>query len=557
VKALSYQTTEQEGKARRILKAYQTMSANRMNWESHWQEIAERIWPNQSRLFNQGWMNRTQGEKRTEHLFDSTAAIGLTRFASILDSLLTPQNTIWHRVKASDPTLNKNREVQVWFEDLNALLFKTRYAPKANFTSQNQLNYKMLGAYGSGCLFIDDLRDLRGRKDGIRYRTMHLAGIYFRENHQGIVDAAYRYYEATARQAFQEWGDKLPDQIKSAARTAPDQVFYFVHSVEPRSDYDYERNDDKGMPYESCYVSVTGQVLLNEGGYDTFPYSISRYEQVPGEVYGRSPAMDVLPSIKTLNEMKKTVLKQGHRTVDPVLLTYDDGIVDSFSMRPGAMNSGGLDAQGRMLVQPLPVGNIAIGKELMDDERMVQNDAFLINLFQILTETPNMTATEVMERTREKGILLAPTIGRQESEYLGPTVEREIDLLMKQGKIAPPPRALVEAKGEYSIIYESPMARAARAEEASGLMRTVETVINVAVQTQNPEPLDHFDWDVITPELSDINGVPARWRNDMEKIQAMRDGRAQQAKESQAVQAAPGAAAMIKSTATAAKLNRE
>lgn len=43
----------------------------------------------------------------------------------------------------------------------------------------------------------------------------------------------------------------------------------------------------------------------------------------------------------------------------------------------------------------------------------------LVTLFQILTETPQMTAAEVVERTNEKGILLAPTVGRQQSEYLG------------------------------------------------------------------------------------------------------------------------------------------
>jgi hypothetical protein len=142
--------------------------------------------------------------------------------------------------------------------------------------------------------------------------------------------------------------------------------------------------------------------------------------------------MLVLPSLKVLNEEKKTVLKQGHRVVDPVLLAHDDGVLDNFSMRGGALNYGGVTAEGRPLVHTLPTGNIAIGKELMDDERMVINDAFLVTLFQILTETPEMTATEVIERTREKGALLSPTMGRQQSEYIGPMIEREVDLLMQQ-----------------------------------------------------------------------------------------------------------------------------
>jgi len=76
------------------------------------------------------------------------------------------------------------------------------------------------------------------------------------------------------------------------------------------------------------------RVVLDEEGYQTFPYAISRYVVAPGELYGRSPAMLVLPSLKVLNEEKKTVLKQGQRVVDPVLLALSLGasfVARSFS----------------------------------------------------------------------------------------------------------------------------------------------------------------------------------------------------------------------------------
>jgi hypothetical protein len=50
---------------------------------------------------------------------------------------------------------------------------------------------------------------------------------------------------------------------------------------------------------------------MQEGGYRSFPISASRYEQAPGEVYGRSPAMMVLPALKTLNAEKRMFLKAG------------------------------------------------------------------------------------------------------------------------------------------------------------------------------------------------------------------------------------------------------
>jgi hypothetical protein len=132
-------------------------------------------------------------------------------------------------------------------------------------------------------------------------------------------------------------------------------------------------------------------------------------------------------------------------------------------------------------------------------------------------------------------------------------IEREIDVLSKQNLLPPMPQALLDAKGEYRIEYDSPLTRAQRAEEASGLMRTIETALNVVNVTQNPEPLDFFNWDIIIPEISAIQGVPAKWMRDMKVVQGIRQGRAKQAQQDQMVQAAPGAAAMMKSVAAVKK----
>lgn len=538
-------------KAQEIIRKYGDLSGARGNWESHWKEIAERMLPAHSRLFSAKGYSPTQGEKRTEQIFDSTAAIALGRFASIMDSLLTPRNQTYHSLQASEPRLNKDRRVRLYFEEANRLLFKYRYAPKANFASQNQQSFESLGAYGTGCLFTDDLVG----EAGLRYKNVFLGEVFFTENHQGIIDGALRFFPMKARQAMQikDWKDSLPAKIKAAAKDSPEREFFFIHCVETREDRDPEKLDYTGMEFASYHVCVDEPVVLSEGGYSTFPYAISRYRQTAGEVYGRGPAMDVLPATKTLNEQKKTVLKQGHRAVDPVLLAHDDGIVDAFSLRPGAINAGGVSADGRALVQALPVGNIAIGKDLMDDERAVINDAFLVTLFQILIETPTMTATEVMERTREKGILLAPTAGRQQSEYMGPLIERELDCLSRQGLLPPMPPALLEAKGEYSIQHDSPLSRAQRAEEASGLMRSIEMALQVVNVTQNPEPLDHFNWDEIMPEVFSIQGMPERWKHDIKSVQRMRQARAQAQQQQTQIEAAPGAAALMNAGTKATK----
>ena len=535
----------------RVHREFGQMSQQRFNFENQWNEIAEYLIPDMRNTFTDGWM-RSAGQKNTEKQIDSTASLALVRFGAIMDSLLTPRNNTWHALEASDPDLNKDRDVKIWFEDVNRRLFKARYSPSANFSSQNQMTYKQIGAFGNGPLFIDRYEGAGGGR-GLRYKSIPLGEIYIKENHQGQVDGFVRVFYLTTRQAFQRWGEKLPEGIKGRLTTASEQMHKFFHYVGPREDFEPGRLGIKGKLYASYYVSSEGQALLQEGGYNTFPMPCSRYEQYPGEVYGRGPGGLVLPAIKTLNTEKRTVLKAGHRTADPVLLTHDDGIAN-FSMRPGALNPGGMTADGKPLVGTIPIGNVNIGKELMDDERAVINDVFLVRLFQVLLEDPKvMTATQVVEMANEKGILLSPTIAGQQSGYLGPTIDRELDVMAEEGMLPPMPPQLIEANGSYEVVYTSPFSKAARSQEVAGLMRSVETTLQVVQITQDPAPLDHYNWDIIIPAVSDIQSVPSDWMNSPRSVAFIRKQRAEAQQRQEQIQAAPAEAAMMKAEAVAGK----
>ena len=239
-------------------------------------------------------------------------------------------------------------------------------------------------------------------------------------------------------------------------------------------------------------------------------------------------------------------MKQGHRVVEPVLLAHDDGVVGTFSLRNGAINVGGVNAQGKPLVHVLPTGNLAVGKDLMDDERLVINDAFLLTLFQILTDNPQMTVTEVLERSREKGLLIAPTAGRLQAEFLGALIEREIDVLERQGLLPPLPGILAEAGGGFIVEYDSPMARMARAENAAGFMRSLDFAVEFLKTTQDPSILDWFNFDKAMPAILDINGSPVAWTSTADDVKKKRAGREQAAQEQQMIEAAPAMASLVK-----------
>lgn len=541
-----------------LIEDFNALSLNRKIFESHCQEVAELVWPEMRGMMQ--WGNSvTPGEKRTDRQVDSTAQQALNMFVAIVDSLMTPVDSLWHTLRNPDPDVMKSKAARLWYEQTTATLFDYRYLPQSGFIGQNQAVWQHVGAFGTGVLFSDEYKGPNG-EPGLRYRNVPWQEAYIKENHQGIVDTLYRAYYMTPRQMKQRFGDALPEDIMRRAASPNASEGYapaggrirVLHCVRPRADYDEDRIDDQGKYWESVYLAFDHKCILSTGGYRTFPYAVSRYGVIPNEFYGRGPAMAVLPTIKSLQLIKKSLLKAGHRAVDPILLTADDGLLDTVSLRPGAINKGGVTLDGKPMVHTLPIGNVQLGKELLEMDTAIVRDAFLVNLFQILTETPTMTATEVIERTREKATLLAPSLSRQ-VEYLGTLIDREIDLLSDQGLIAPPPREIREAKDHYRVVYTSPLARAKMAEEGSGTLRTIESLLNWVNVTQDRRPLYRVNWDECAKFMAQINAMPERLLHSDDEVQAQMDAEAKAAEQAHEVQAAPAAAALLKAKAVASK----
>ncbi len=543
------------------MRVFGERQARRANFGMQWEEVAELILPNYRNTFFYGNYNYP-GEKKTYAQVDSTGMIALKRFAAIMDSLLTPEGEMWQKI---GPTLNnkhlmRSRNAKLWFDHVTRHLFAARYDPRANFVGQNQNNYLLLGAFGNACMLIDEYWDrYLGRMDGIRYKSIPIGECFWSENHQGQVDSNIRWFRLTARQIWTKWfgaarhPEGFPEKLKVATEKGSEEPFDILHCVEPNDDFDASAIfSDRAKAFRSHYLCIASRTVLQRGGYYTFPYACPRYVQAPGETYGRGPAMDVLPAAKTLNSEKRVHLKVGHRQADPVLLVGDDGLLD-MSTRPGATVKGGMNRDGRPLVGVLPEGKIQITQEMMNEEKALLNDAFLVSMFQILTEAPQMTATQVLERIAEKGILIAPEVGRQRTEYLLPMTDRELDILNRQRKLPKMPPELQRAGGEYHAEDRSPLGRIARAQASAGFLRLIAELTPVVNVTGDPSVLDTLDFDVAVPEMAEDFSVPERWMASPQKLAQKRQARAQAQQQRQQIEAMPSQAAMMKAQAVAQK----
>jgi len=532
-----------DARADELLSMHERMVSLRSTFEKVWQEIDDRINPSDQR-FGENTLNATKGQQKIEKVFDATPGLALDRFKAAIHSLVTPRNQTWAKVKPVDEDLTEDVEVTRYCEEVNRRLFAARYG--ANFDTEIQGCYYNSGKYGSMGIFTGE----RVGK-GLFYRGVPIKQLYFAENEFGEVDLVHRDWMWTARQAAQKWGDKLPLVIREAAAKRPDQEFRFLHCVKPRADVDVTRADAKGMAFVSYYVAVDFRDVIEESGFRSFPYAVGRYDLNPGEIYGRSPCMTILPDVKMLNEMNRTTLQAAQLAVLPPLLTARDGILDAVRMTPAAINKGGIDDQGRQMIVPMQSGGkIELGLELMNQKRAVINDALLSTLFQILVDKPNITATEAMLRAQEKGQLIGPTGSRIESELLTRMMVRELDIMSMADQLPPMPKKLMDRGGMYAIEFDSPLSRARESENGVGILRTFEQLAPVA-QVAGPSVFKRFNMDKVSKELARLNGMPAKVMYTDDEMEEIDAAQAQQAQLQQILAAAPVAASAAKDLAQA------
>ncbi len=555
-------TSAEEDIVRRVLKIFFELTIYRNVFAGQWEEAAALVDTDSRNTFYYGSYN-FPGMKKTQMQVDATTALVVQQFIAIAISMVTPRNRLWHGLESPDPYVMKDPATQKYFEDLRAILFNYRYRSSANFEAQNYRKWKSTGVYGNSVVYVDELdrRGLRGEPAGLRYRACPLGECFFAENHQGIVNIMIRWFRMTAQQAVERFGEEwLPPNLRPALEQNMQTPYQFLHCVMPRdpNEYDPARLDEKGMPFSSHYVSMEGKCLMApESGYRTFPYAVSRYEQMPNEVYGRGFIQLGLPAIKTLNAEKAIFLKTGHRASDPTYLTRDDGLV-GFDQTPGALNPGSVNPDGKPLVLTLPVGEIQITKEMMAEERGLIENFGLTSLFKHFMDNPNMKATQVVELLNERGMLVAPVLGREHAEYVSGLVPREVDLLSRmrdqRGKpILPqmPPR-LKEAMGHYEVKDTSPLALQARGmSRQAAFIRWVDTLRQVSVDTQNPAVMDRVNFDNASQDIAADSDLPIGWVNDDKQMAKQREDRAKTQQQQLQVQAMPAQAAMIKANAIA------
>lgn len=537
-------------RAEDCIREQEQLASARCVFEAHWRECAERADPTQNMFQMQ---ERPNGDKRSEKIFDDTAPAALPKFTACVISVAMPANQQYQKLTIQEEKFQNNSEITRYYESTVKVVFRHRYSVHGKFQDQVASVIRDVGCLGTGIMFIDEVVGT-----GIRYKAMPLYQCYIAQDAYGRVDTLHRKFQWTAHEAATKFGeDKLPTMMRAALKIEPNKKFWFLHCVKPNKNKVHGAKDWRGFDYWSCYICLDeGRFIIDEGGYRTFPYAVVRSETAPNEVYGRSRVMRVLASIKTANEMMKTILRAAQLTVQPPIMLSDDGSLQAFNMRPNALNFGAIDDQGRARVQAFNTGaKPEIGLDLLNEVRKVINDALFVTLFNILKDSPSITATQAMLEAQEKGQLLFPEVGRIQNELLGPLTERELDILAYSGQLPEMPMVLQDYYrngGEHAVEYQSPLNQAQKAGDGVAILNTIQAI--TPLMQIDPKVISVFNLEKMTRVLAESNGVPSSIFYSPEEMESIKEQEASDQQTQQLLQAAPVAASAAKDFAQASAL---
>lgn len=516
----------------RLVARFGSLEANRNVWESHWQDIADYVVPRKADITKR----RSEGDKRSELVFDSTAIHAAELLSASLHGMLTNASTRWFSLRFRNRELDENDGAKEWLESVEDDMYLA--FARSNFQEQVHELYHDLICFGTGVMYIEQDPDSQ-----IRFSTRHCAEVYLSEDDKGRVDTVFRKFKMPARAVISRFGEEnLDSRILNEAEKNPYKEITLLHCVYPREERDVTKTTNDNMPFASVYVDPERKTVISQSGFEEFPYVAPRFLKASFEIgYGRSPAMTALPDIKMLNKMCEVTIRAAQKQVDPPLMVPDDGFMLPIRTVPSGLNFYRSGTRDR--IEPLNIGaNNPLGLNMEEQRRQSIQSAFYVDQL-IMSQGPQMTATEVVQRTEEKMRLLGPVLGRLQAELLQPMIERVYSLMVRQKAFNPAPDFMADS--DIEIEYVSPLAKAQRSGDIQSALRMLE--LFTPLSQIDPSAMDYIDIDGMSKYLLKVLAVPATTIRGSEQVEQIRQQRAaqqqQMMEQQQAIQTAEAAGA--------------
>lgn len=532
-----------------ILHRFKTLKARKQSLVPLYELISEYVY---NRKY-EGYGVPNAGIFADEDIYDNTAQRANGIMANVMVNNIWPNGPRTFSVGRTWDTPD-TEEIKKYFEYVNQQMYSVMDNTRAGL--QTALDEYMLdqGAYGISGVYVEE-KD----KDSavpIRYKSWGIKDMLVDEGPDGLIDTIFSEKEISIRNAVRIYGlDKLPSFARELYNKGEvEKPLKILHVIEPRLDRDPDKKGVKDMPIASIHVELSTRKILKDSGLEEMPVFVGRFSKVPGEIYGRSPAMCAMADILEINAVREAISVATEKQLDPPLAVYDDGALGGGDIDTSAGGVTVFSVSGRLNtgkpIEPLyTVGELQSSYTHIDTLKETINNHFYLDMLLDFNNETRMTLGEAQLRNALRGQSLGAFYARQENEVVTPIIERTFNILLKRGRLGVVtgsreemefltrgmqpvyiPEVLVQKmmNGEdiYEITYLSPAKRTMQSEELRGIIETANFAVGVA--PANAEVLDNIDFDKLISRVAKLSGAPIELIKDSVTVQKIREARANQ-----------------------------
>lgn len=510
-----------------IRRRFDSLVSTRKTVEDVWDVINKLVVPFRGDFFRDISSEHAVTWRDNREIFDSTAVDAAGTLAASIHGSLTSPAIRWFELGYRDTKLNSVKEAMAWLEAGAEKCFNA--LQDSNFNLEANETYIDLVSYGTS-MIVEEVEEKNGKFQKLNFQSVPVEEMWFEQDHTGQAHRSYRRYMWTPVQMVTKFGKEgVPETIYKQSLTSQgmDKRYAVIMCIFPRpekADADVSKTLAAAeRPFGMKHIlHKDASELGDEGGYYEQPAFIPRWRKTSKSMWGHGPAMIALPDILTINSLVELILKATEKVVDPPTKVTERGLLSDLDLEPA-----GLTVVRSMDSMEPYESKARFDVSQLQREALKQSIRSIFYVDQLeLKESPAMTATEVQTRYELMQRLLGPTLGRLQSDYLDPLVQRTFNILYRAGQLGEPPQVVFDSGGELDIIYTGPLVRAQRADIAQGVTRWVATLAELS--EVRPDILDLPDWDAIGKELGSLEGVPAKLMRSSTEVKAERKKREEQ-----------------------------
>jgi hypothetical protein len=505
---------EEREKIEDLKNRFERLRQERKRHEGDWKEVQQLVAPS---VYN--WDNPLDKLPKRPTRFTTRPTHFLKTLVSGLMGYSVSPNIVWMKLGLEDSRLEDRWGVRDWLERVERILYgefnrSSLYREASKFVEN-------AASYGHGVMLIDEYRP-----DGrLRFTSEKISEVYLDADEYGETDTVFRYFSMSLRNMASFFGEERLSEgrrqdLKDKAKWNAEATV--LHAVYPRPDAGGP--GAKGKPWASVFLDEAQDRVLEESGYNEFPYAVFIWDRITGTAYGESPAVYAKSDIILLNKIDESRIKIAQLSADPPY-NVPDSMRGFENLKPNGYNYYLVPDE---VVKPVAVGaNYPITLEINKAIEDRVKDWFHVDFFLMLQHEGGkaMTATEVMELQGEKAAVLSDLVTALNGA-LRQIVARSFNILLRKRMLPPPPEALMGSGTRLKVDFTGPLAQAQKKyHEAGGIAQGLQIAASVAQIA--PEALDVINFDRLLKTGLEGAGVSQLVINEDEDVEKTRRARAE------------------------------